>query len=201
MKKLIFVLLIGLLVSMAVFADHEGLGLGVVLGGGGGLHGGGFNPGLSLKIPVSPVFWGLYANIYQPSFYDRYGGFTVTGDMYIFDRNLISTTAENEEGIYKVKIDWYLGVGAVFNMNFWRQGLFDKNKDGKVIEDSGVGVGLGFRVPVGLSWHVVRPFEIALGLVPVLGLYARNREAFFWWNIDVELAFRYWFIDKKNDAE
>jgi hypothetical protein len=189
MKKLILALLIGLIVSTAAFADHEGLGLGVVLGGGGGDPHNTFTPGFSLKLPASPIFWGIYANVYRDSFITSYGGFSVTGDLYIFDRNLISTTAENEEGMYKVKIDWYLGLGGVFNMNFWKRGYYRDD------DDSGVGVGLGLRVPVGLSWHVVRPFEIALGLVPVVGLYAANKEAWFWWNIGVELAFRFWLLE------
>jgi len=183
MKKLIFVLLIGLLVCTAAFADHPGLGIGVVLGGGGGLNGGSFYPGLSLKLPGSPVFWGLYASLHK-----YYSGFTVTGDFYIFDRDLISTTATNEEGTYKVKIDWFLGLGGAINMNFWQR----QNRD-----DAGVGFGLGLRIPVGLSWHVVRPFEIALSLVPTFpGLYVANGNAWLWWDISVELALRYWFVNK-----
>jgi len=178
MKKLILVLLIGLLVSTAAFADHEGLGLGLIIGGSAGSLGGGFHPGLSLKLPGSPVFWGLYASLHK-----YYSGFTVTGDFYIFDRNLISTTATNEEGTYKVKIDWFLGLGGALSMNFWKQ----------YNGDPGVGVGVGLRIPVGLSWHVVRPFEIALGFVPVFGIYVPS-DGIFWWDINFELVLRYWFI-------
>lgn len=189
MKKLIFALLIGLLVCTAAFADHEGLGIGAVVGGGignGGLRGERtgnahlpfeaiFFPGLSLKIPSIPIFWGINANVHQ-----FYGGFNITGDVYLFEWNMVSSTATNDDGsYYKIKIDWYVGVGMGLNADFWPHGG---------------GVGLGLRVPFGVSWHVVEPFEIAIGSVPILGFYSQNgNKTGFWWDIHlVEMAFRFW---------
>jgi hypothetical protein len=173
MKKFLLVLIIMLLVSTAAFADHNGFGIGLVVGGGGGAYGGVFYPGLSLKLPSFPVFWGLYTHM-NPYFF----GINITGDFYLVDTNLYSNTATNEDGTYKIKIDWYLGLGGAANLNFWHWG--------------GAGFGLGIRVPVGLSWHVITPFEIALGFVPTFGVYAMNGYGGFWWDLGAELAFRLW---------
>jgi len=186
MKKLIFVLLIGLLAGSAAFADHDGFGIGAVVGG--GVTNGGwlktdglFYPGLSLKIPSIPIFWGLNANIHP---YDNYGGFDITGDVYLFEPNMVSSTATNDDGsYYKIKIDWYFGLGMGLSSNFWHHGA---------------GVGMCLRVPIGVSWHVVEPFEIAVGSVPAVGFYSMNaRKTTFWWDIRlVEIAFRFWIKDK-----
>jgi len=181
MKKFILVLVTGLLLSTAAFADHEGLGIGLILGGGGsgfgaGIYGGSFNPGLSLKVPSVPIFWGIYGNIGRHHF-----GLSVTGDYYIFDKDFFSNTVTNEDGSYKVRLGWYLGVGGAISLNFWDGGWG--------------GVGLGVRFPIGLSWHVVTPFEIALGLIPTFGIFIGdygNRYVGFWWDIGAELIFRLW---------
>jgi hypothetical protein len=174
MKKIVLVLLIGLLAGTAAFADHDGFGIGLLVGGGGGAHGGGFYPGLSLKVPHVPVFWGFYTQI-NPYYF----GINITGDYYIIDKNIFTNTVSNEDGDYKFKLDWFLGVGGAVNLNFWRWG--------------GFGFGLGGRFPVGLSWHVVTPFEIALGFTPTFGTYFHDTYWGFWWDLDVELTFRYWF--------
>ena len=182
MKKLVFVLLIGLLVSTAAFADHDGFGIGLILGGGGGYHAGGtFYPGVSLKIPSLPVFWGIYTGI-SPF----HVGLTFTGDYYFFDKNLFTSNIDNDDSTYKFKLDWYFGLGGAVSLNFYR-GIFGRG--------GWDGIGFGLRVPVGLSWHVIKQFEIALGLAPVLGLYISSyysNYVAFWWDINVELAFRYW---------
>jgi len=191
MKKLVLVLLIGLLVGTAAFADHDGLGIGLILGGGGGFHGGGFYPGLSLKVPSLPIFWGIYASWYNNANWGNtnYFGLTVTGDYYIIDSNLVSKTETNADGSYKVKLDWFFGLGGAVNMNFWNIRYWDGSMDGK--RESGFGLGLGLRIPIGLSWHVITPFEIALGLAPTFGVYIANKSG-FWWDIHAELVFRYW---------
>jgi len=176
MKKLILVLLIGLLVGTAVFADHDGFGIGLILGGGGYSNNWGFHPGISLKIPSIPIFWGIYTNWNYAGNYNNFG-LTVTGDYYIIDQNIVSAGDS-----YKFILDWYFGLGGAVWMNFWNV------KGG----DNGLGVGLGLRVPVGLSWHVFKPFEIALGLIPTFGIYLSKYDGGFWWNIDGELILRVW---------
>jgi hypothetical protein len=188
MKKLILVLLIGLLVSTATFADHDGFGIGVILGGGGGFHeGGAFYPGVSLKIPALPVFWGIYTSIGWKNI-----GLNITGDYYFFDKNLFSNNIDNDDGTYKFILDWYFGLGGVFSLNFWNEKYNWWGKRGWE------GIGMGLRVPIGLSWHVIKQFEIAVGLAPVLGLYIGQdywtdaTYAAFWWDINAELVFRFW---------
>ena len=178
MKKLFLVLFIGLLLSTAAFADHESLGIGAVFSGGGGLGGGGFYPGLSLKFPSLPIFWGVHAHI------GGHFGFGATGDFYFFDSNLISDNLVNEDGIYRLKLDWYLGVGALGEFQFGR---------------NWAGFNLGVRIPVGLSWHVVQQFEITLGTAPTLGLWAGDGGAKFFWRIPIEMAFRYW-VNNQTEA-
>ena len=174
MKKLILVLLIGLSLGTAAFADHEGLGIGIV--GGGGWSGTGMgNVGLSLKIPDLPVFWGIYFPFYYGG---SFFGLGITGDYYIFDSNLTSKELTNEDGMYKFRLDWYLGVGGFFSFRAWKGGGdFD----------------FGIRVPVGLSWHIIRQLEMFLGLYPGLGIHLGND---YWWPvypiIGLEIGLRLW---------
>jgi len=193
MKKFVLVLLIGLLLGTAAFADHDGLGIGLILGGGGGLHGAAFNPGLSLKLPALPIFWGIYAGWSSNNWGYNYFGLTITGDYYIIDKNLLSSTATSEDGSYKVKLDWYFGLGGAVNMNFWNNRYYEWDRNGIRHDrrDDGFGLGLGLRIPIGLSWHVITPFEIALGLAPTFGVYIAENSG-FWWDIHAELVFRLW---------
>jgi hypothetical protein len=166
MKKLLFVVLIGLLVSTAAFADHEGFGIGLVFGG--GWNNGGLGWGaLSLKIPSVPIFWGL-----SIPFVGRSGGaIGVSGDYYIFDKSLVAKDMTNDDGTYKFKLDWYFGVGGYFNLYFhndyWENGTL-KNKKITKASDS-----FGLRVPVGLSWHIIKQLELFLGLVPGFGVWCQ----------------------------
>jgi len=191
MKKLVLVILIGLLVGTAAFADHDGLGIGLILGGGGGVNGGGFHPGLSLKIPSIPIFWGVYLGWSSNNDWGHtnYFGITVTGDYYFVDKNLFSSTANSSDGSYNVKLDWFFGLGGAVNLNFWNVRYREAGKEWR---DDGFGVGLGLRIPIGLSWHVITPFEIALGLVPTFGVYLSDYYSGFWWDINAELIFRLW---------
>ena len=151
MKKIVLVLLIGLLVGTAAFADHNGFGIGIVGGGYGGWGGGYGYPGLSLKIPSIPIFWGIYF----PFVYNNFS-LGVTGDFYIFDNNLVSNTVSNEDGNYNFKLDWYLGVGGFLNMYFWwKDALLD----------------FGVRVPIGLSWHIIKQLELFGGIHPGIGFW------------------------------
>jgi hypothetical protein len=171
-KKLLLVALMALALGAAAFADHEGLGIGGVGGGGGGFGSHGYgNVGLSLKIPQLPVFWGLYAN-----FLWDYPGFGVTADFYFFDTNLVTNTLSNEDGDYNFKLDWYFGVGGFFNMYI-----------GKSVNYFDAGV----RLPIGLSWHIIRQLELFFDVAPNIGI-TNWRENLFHFGIVVELGLRYW---------
>jgi hypothetical protein len=177
MKKLILVLIIGLLLGTAAFADHEGFGIGIVGGGGWSGVGAGY-PGLSLKIPSIPIFWGFYIPIIRDGFSTG-----ITADYYIFDSNLVSTEFTNEDGIYKFKLDWYFGVGFFFNMYSWPD---DFNLD------------LGLRLPIGLSWHIIRQIELFFGVNPGIGFWIGDYERHYMlslvhFSIGGEIGLRFWF--------
>jgi hypothetical protein len=210
MKKLVLVVFIGLLVSTAVFADHEGFGIGVV--GGGGWSGYGLGWGaLSLKLPSVPIFWAL-------SFpYAGNDGFNIgiIGDYYIIDKSLVAKDMTNEDGTYKFKLDWYFGVGGFIYTYFSNNYVENLNypTDKRVTKGS---VDFGLRVPVGLSWHIIKQLELFLAVVPGFGVWAYpdwNREkdlhqredgSTYWtgeyytrWNahpfIGAEIGLRFWF--------
>ena len=170
MKKLFLVLLIGFAVSTAAFADHDGLGVGII--GGWGWPGHGY-AGLSLKVPKMPIFWGIYPTFAGTSF-----GVGVTGDFYFIDKNLVSSTMTNEDGNYNFKLDWYLGLGAFLNMWFW---------------DGGANAGLGARVPIGLSWHIIKQLELFLDFAPGIGISFNAGGVWGpYWAGALELGLRFW---------
>ena len=174
MKKILFVLVIGLLVCSAVFSDHEGLGIGVVGGGGGGLgYGSEYgNVGLSLKIPVLPIFWGVYGN-----FLRGHKGFGFTADYYFFDSYLIDRTLSGSDGSgYDLKLHWFLGGGLFFN-------LFTGG-DKKYFD-------LGVRLPVGLSWHIINPLELFLAIAPGIGI-SNWKDNIFFLGVKGEIGLRLW---------
>jgi hypothetical protein len=182
MKKLVLVLIIGLLLGTAAFADHSGFGIGIV--GGGGWNGAGTgHAGLSLKIPRIPVFWGIY---YPFNTYYNLFALEVTGDFYIIDKNLFTNDVTNDDGTYKFKLDWYLGVGGFFSFHAWNGGGY---------------VDFGLRLPVGLSWHIIKQLELFMGLYPGLGIHIGNYDD-WWWPVPVypviggELGLRFWFGGK-----
>jgi hypothetical protein len=176
MKKLVLALLIGLLVSTVAFADHEGFGIGIIGGGGGGLNFGGVgNVGLSLKIPQVPVFWAVYGN-----FVRDFPGLGITADYYFIDSTMVEEKLTGDDGsYYNLILHWYLGGGVFFNLHPYSNGAF---------------FDIGVRVPVGLSWHIIKPLEMFLAVVPGVGLanWVRNP---FHFGVNGEIGLRYWFTD------
>jgi len=181
-KKPILALLIGLLAGTAAFADHEGLGLGIVGGGAFSrthFSGDAFartnygSAGLSLKVPAIPVFWGIY-----PMFYKSGLGLGITGDFYFIDSNVVTSGVTNDNGTYNFKLDWFLGAGGFVNLYFW---------------EAGMSVAFGARVPVGLSWHIIKELELFLDFAPGIGIYLGPGGPGFYWAGAVELGLRYWF--------
>jgi len=177
MKKIVLVVLVGLLIGTAVFADHpNSLGIGIIGGGGYGGEGFGY-PGLSLKVPGVPVFWGIYCPI------NSYGsGVGVTGDYYLFDSNLVTNDLTNEDGTYKLRLDWYLGLGGFMHMFFWPD---DFNFD------------IGVRVPVGLSWHIIKELELFFGIHPGVGFWFGDGRFPVHIFIGGELGLRLWLKEKE----
>jgi hypothetical protein len=180
MKKLVFVVFIGLFMGTAVFAEHpDGLGLGLTSNFGWGQftenYGSGyFNPGISLKIPHVPVFWGFYGNLKSDSI-----GFGLSGDYYIIEKSIIDDDRTNENGTYHVKLDWYLGAGIFANMDIWYDNWKVYN--------------MGLRVPGGVSWYFVERFELFVGLAPSFGIWIFEDQTGFHWLINGEIGIRYWF--------
>ncbi|HCM27992.1 MAG: hypothetical protein A2Z99_05125 [Treponema sp. GWB1_62_6] len=165
MKKLIMILLAATFVSVAAFADHpKGMGVGLVAGGNFGSGGAATDIGLSLKLPSMPIFWAARLSLNADYF-----GLGVTGDKYMIDKMLF------KEGSFK--LDWYAGLGGYANLGF---GNSDANAS------------LGARLPIGLSWHITREFELWLGIAPSLGLSLLPEFNFPDWFIPGELGLRIW---------
>ena len=177
MKNFFLVLVFGLLFGSMVFADDEGLGVGVIGGVGGGLfkkdghskRDGYGNLGLSLKIPGIPVFWAFYA-----LFDDEYPGFGLTADFYILKNNLASKQVTRSDGTYTSKLDYYIGIGGFLHMT--KGYYFD----------------IGIRVPQGLSWHIANPVELFLEIAPCFGLSNWRARKPFHVGADAELGLRFW---------
>jgi len=187
MKKILLVVIMGLLAGTVAFADHaqDSLGLGAVFGVGMGWDGvivPDFYPAnLSLKIPNVPLFWGISVKPF------RYLGIGITGDYYFFEPNLVAKTATNDDGSYNVKIDWYVGAGFYVNM-YTGNDYF--GGDG------------GFRMPFGVSWHAlqdIKKLEVSVGSVGGLGIGGhqtgdlQDGPYLHWFFIPVEIAVRWWF--------
>jgi len=176
MRKIALVLIVGLLSTGMAFAHHtdDEVGIGAVFNFGGGRGGGFFNPGLSLKLPGVPVFWGF--------FFHPVGdfGLGLTGDIHFFTGNLITDVLADDEGYtYNLRIDWFAGLGGFTNVFFG---------------GNATAFSFGVRMPGGVSWHIVRWAELALSIVPSFGMYAiQGSSTGFHWSIGGELALRYWF--------
>jgi hypothetical protein len=174
MKKIAGTLLIGLLVSTAAFADHpkDKWGLGPVNGFSVGADDWYGSLGLSLKAPVLPIFWGIYANL---ATWGIGGG--LTGDFYIFDRSMVDTQTANEEGTYHLKLDWYLGIGGFVDLLMWGDyAFFDA----------------GARIPTGVSWHINESLELSVGIAPSFGVNNWSEDYRFHFAVPMEISFRFW---------
>jgi hypothetical protein len=165
MKKILFIVAVGLLIGTAgLYADHPGgLGIGPVFGGGSGSVGGGlFYPGLNLKLSDVPVFWGFNAYIGSYGF-----GMGVTGDYYLIDSDLVTSGSFD--------LDWYFGLGGFAHLFFGNDFY----------------MGLGLRVPIGLSWHITKQFELYLAAIPGIGL---SIPIGLYWAGSGELGLRIWLL-------
>jgi hypothetical protein len=161
-KRLLLVCIVGLL-AVNAFADHpsDKVGIGLFLGGGYGSVGGGlFNPGLSLKIPRVPVMWGINASFGGAT------GISLSGDYYFFDADLIKDGSFN--------LDWFLGLGGFGHFYFGNNFSF----------------AMGARVPIGLSWHINKMFELFADVAPGIGVSFTSNPLYF--TLGGELGLRLW---------
>jgi hypothetical protein len=162
-KRLALLLCFAGILTTGVFADHlnNKVGVGLFLGGGWGSVGGGvFNPGLSFKAPGLPIFWGLNAS------FGGVTGLSVSADYYLIDRDLV------KDGSFD--LDWFLGVGGFTHLYF----------------GNNFTMALGVRLPIGLSWHINRVFELFADLTPGIGI--KFDSAPFYGVLGAELGFRVW---------
>ena len=90
-------------------------------------------------------------------------------------------------------LGWFLGAGGYFSFFYLAQEL---EEIGKV---SGNRIGLGARVPVGLSLMSGKSFEFVFALTPNVGYYFVTGdfkdagEGRFAGNVKVDVGFRKWF--------
>ena len=146
MKKLVMVIALAtILATGSVFAVQDGFGIGVVGGFGGGWGAVGTVAGggaLSLKLPGVPVYWGINLDIWGDGMWVG-----LTGDFI----HLI----DNKPIVKAIALNWFI-----------RGGLY-----GKVfIGGSSLGLDIGARLPIGLSWQPIKLIELFLDVAPSIGL-------------------------------
>jgi len=146
MKKVIMgIVLAVVLGGTAAYAQPSGFGIGVLWQqqiGLGNYGVGNSGPSLSLKLPGSPIFWAVNLGIG-----DNYFGLGIQGDHYLVYRNIAGP------------VYWYLGLGGWGTVHFWGTG------------DAGyMGLGLGARLPIGISIQPVNFLEIFVDAAPSLGV-------------------------------
>ncbi|HOJ99027.1 MAG TPA: hypothetical protein PLW34_05665 [Termitinemataceae bacterium] len=158
-------MLVGGIFPLAADHPENQLALGPVIGAQYEAKGVGSSLGLALKFPDIPLFWATYVGFTSDSF-----GFSLTGDKYIYDENLIA-----EKGF---KLDWYFGLGGYLTIGSQRDVFI---------------MATGARFPLGASWHINKEWELFLALTPTVGISLAPELKFPDWFIGAELGLRYWF--------
>jgi len=103
MKKLFIILILAIIITGTVFAQHpKGTGIGGMWSGE-FFSGGGMGAALSLKLPSLPIFWGIHAHGWDSGLY-----LAVSGDKYFIDQTLVK-----EAGL-----GWYFGLGGYVGLTF-----------------------------------------------------------------------------------
>lgn len=151
MKKLLMVGVLGLALSITgVFAQHPG---GWGIGGQVGWSDGG-GGALSLKVPSLPIYWAISLYVGKDAL-----NLGVSGDVYLLEASLVPD----------IGLGWYFGAGGYGNLAFWNANS----------SNDGVGISLGARLPVGLSWIIPGlPIPLELYLQAHVGLGLRILPAF-----------------------
>jgi len=167
MKKLIFAVFLFSLLAGNVFAnDNDGFGIGTVFYGGYG-----YGPGLLLKFPVVPLYWGISVGLKEiPNVGDnaeQYFRFSISFDYHFIDKNFPNTE----------KFSWFLGGGIIYSHSHFE------------VKD-----GFAGRIPIGIYFTPVRRFDIVLEFAPAVGLYTNYDSVNeFDYGMHGSLGIRYWF--------
>jgi hypothetical protein len=154
-------MLVGGIFPLAADHPENQLALGPVIGAQYGAKGAGSSLGLALKFPDIPLFWATYVGFTSDSF-----GFSLTGDKYIYDENLIA-----EKGF---KLDWYFGLGGYLTVGSQRDVFI---------------MATGARFPLGASWHINKEWELFLALTPTVGISLAPELKFPDWFIGASWGF------------
>jgi hypothetical protein len=155
MKKKLFLICVAGLLTVNAFADHPSgrLGLGIFGGGGSASAAGGHGSlGVTLKLPVLPIFWGVTAYFGDPL------ALSASADYYLIDADLVQDGSFN--------LDWFLAIGAFGHFTFGSDNF---------------SAALGARLPIGLSWHISNNFELFADVVPGIGISFRGSPLYWVW--------------------
>jgi len=163
MKRFILIVVFASVLAGNIFAgSNDNLGLGTVFYGGYG-----YGPGIVLKLPAIPLYWGL--NVSVRGIPDKqYFGVSISGDYHFFDQALPNTEIFN----------WFLGSGIIYTHSHF---------DGKN--------GLSARIPLGVYFSPSQKFDVILELSPQAGFYASANfsKVDFDYGMSGLLGVRYWF--------
>jgi len=164
----IFILICFLAFSFAAEAfakDRDGWGIGTAFYGGYG-----YGPGLLLKTPVLPLYWGVHVSLggIEGMQDDPYFAVTLSGDYHFLEKNFPKTE----------KFGWFLGGGIMFSHSHY---------DGKSAFTG--------RIPIGLFFAPVKKFDFVLELAPGAGIYTSADFSTIGPDFGMSglLGVRYWF--------
>jgi hypothetical protein len=163
MKKFVLICVLAFSLTAGAFAnDHEGWGIGTAFYGGYG-----YGPGLLLKTPVLPLYWGIHVSLggIGDNQSDPYAAVTLSGDYHFLDKIF-----PNNE-----KLSWFLGGGIIFSHNHFN----GKNA-------------FAGRLPIGISFASVKKFDFVLELAPGVGFFAWDSKIEFDYGVSGLFGIRYW---------
>ena len=161
MKRFALIIFLVVLSTVGLFAgDHDGFGIGTALYGGYG-----YGPGLLIKTPVLPLYWGINVSVNGMD-NEQYFAVTLSGDYHILDKTFPNTD----------KFGWFLGGGLVFSHSHF---------DGKSA--------FAGRIPIGVYFAPVNHFDFVLELAPGAGFYAWESNIEPDYGMSGSLGVRYWF--------
>ena len=165
-KVLLSIIFAAVIATGTAFAEYPNnkIGVGIIAGYNGSWEGGGSgNLSLSLKLPQLPIFWAARLEIDGDWF-----ALGVHGDYYIYHEALLP----------EYNLDWYLGIGAW--VSIWAP-------------NDNLGLALGLRLPIGLSWQPIDILEVFLEIAPSLGIQVLDSVRFPAGGFGIGLGIRVWF--------
>ena len=159
-RHILFFLLVCVLAIGGFAQNRDGFAIGTALYGGYG-----YGPGLLLKTPVLPLYWGI--NVGVRGIPDKqYFGVSLSGDYHFIEKAFPGSE----------KFGWYLGGGLIYSHSHF---------DGKN--------GFAGRIPVGISFAPLKQFDFVWELAPGAGFYAWDSRVEFDYGMHGILGIRYWF--------